>query len=239
MKYAFVLSFVILLAGSLRSQQTIINDPNAVIRPGITGFHAIHVSNAIELYLSQGTEETVAVSAREIKYRDRIRTEVKDGVLKIWFEKEGWKWDHSNYKLRAYISCKKLDQLKASGASNVYVDGNLSGDELAIDLSGASDFKGIVKYNTLKMDQSGASDASISGSASNLTIRASGASDVKGYGLVTDNCDVQATGASDIRISVNKELIARASGASSIYFKGTGVIKELHSNGASSVSKEE
>ncbi|HEX4852063.1 MAG TPA: head GIN domain-containing protein [Puia sp.] len=239
MKYVIILGFLFFLAGYTRAQQTIINDPNASVRPGISGFHAIHVSNAIELYLSQGEEETVAVSASEIKYRDRIRTEVKDGVLKIWYEKDGWLWDHGHNKIRAYVSCKKLDQLNASGASNVYVDGTLSGENLNIDLSGASDFKGIVKFNTLKLDQSGASDVSITGSAANLTIRASGASDVKGYGLVTENCNVQASGASDIRISVNKELVARASGASSIYFKGTGMIKELHSNGASSVSKED
>src|SRR5215470_3753172 len=102
MKYAISLAFLIILAGSAKSQQTIINDPNAVARPGISGFHAIHVSNAIELFLSQGEDEKVAVSAKEDKYRDRIRTEVKDGVLNIWYDKEGWKWDHGNYKLRAY-----------------------------------------------------------------------------------------------------------------------------------------
>jgi len=46
---------------------------------------AIQVSHAINLYLTQSNEEAVAVSAKDTKYRERIRTEVKDGVLKIWY----------------------------------------------------------------------------------------------------------------------------------------------------------
>jgi len=42
--------------------------------------------------LTQSNEEAVAVSAKDTKYRERIRTEVKDGVLKIWYDNDGWKW---------------------------------------------------------------------------------------------------------------------------------------------------
>ncbi len=237
MKKIFFFSICFLLAGVLSAQKTVINDPNAETRD-VKGFHAISVSHAINLFLSQSDEEAVAVSAKDVKYRDHIRTEVKDGVLRIWYDNNGI-WDSGNKKLKAYVSFKTLDKLTASGASDVVVDGTISSDKLDINLSGASDFKGIVKVNELNMDQSGASDVTIRGSATKLTIEASGASDVKGYDLITDNCNAHASGASDIKISVNKEIIARASGASSINFKGTGVIKELHSNGASSVSKED
>ncbi len=178
------------------------------------------------------------MSAKEIKYRDRIRTEVDNGVLKIWYDNEGHRWEHGDKKLKAYVSFKQLDRLIASGASDVWVDGAISGETLDLRLSGASDFKGAVQLKELKIDQSGASDVSISGTASTLSIEASGASDVKGYDLVTENCSVHASGASDIQISVNKELNATASGASSIYYKGSAVIRELHSNGASSVMKK-
>jgi len=231
----FVVS--VFLAGSVFAQKTVINDPNAEIR-NVKGFHAMQVSHAINLYLTQSNEEAVAVSAKDTKYRERIRTEVKDGVLKIWYDNDGWKWDNGNKKLKAYVSVKTLDKLSASGASDVLVDGTITGDRLDIDLSGASDFKGAVKLNELNLDQSGASDITISGSAGKVTIEASGASDVKGYDLITENCNAHASGASDIKISVNKELSAHASGASSIYYKGTAVIRELHSNGASSVGKD-
>lgn len=238
MKKIIVFIAGLFIAGAaLAQKQTVINDPNAEVR-NVKNFHAIRVSHAINLYLTQSGEEAVAVSARETKYRDRIRTEVKDGVLNIWYDNEGWKWSNDNKKLKAYVSVKTLDKLGASGASDVIVDGVISGDRLEIELSGASDFKGGVKVNELNLDQSGASDITISGSAGKVTIEASGASDFKGYDLVTDNCNAHASGASDIKISCNKELSAHASGASSIYYRGTAVIRDLHSNGASTVGKD-
>lgn len=223
---------------NVMAQKTIINDPNAELR-SVKKFHGIQVSNAIDLYLSQGDQETVAVSAKDIQTRDRIRAEVEDGILKIWFENKGWSWTSGNKKMKAYISFTTLDKLRASGASNVYVDGVISGNSLDLTLSGASDFKGAVKVTDLHINQSGASDAQITGTVTNLTtIQSSGASDVKAYELATENCSVHASGASDIRITVNKELNAHASGASSIYYKGEGVIRDLHSSGASSVSKK-
>jgi hypothetical protein len=231
----FLISFI--LINGIWAQKSIINDPNAVVR-NVKGFHAIKVSNAIDLFLSQGDEEAVAVSSNDTKYRDRIRTEVENGVLKIWLDREGWSWDHGNKKLKAYVSCKTLDKLEASGASNILVNGVISGDRMELHLSGASDFKGSVKFNGLSIDQSGASDITINGSVGDLQIDASGASDTKGFDLITDNCSARVSGASDIKITVNKELNVHASGASSISYKGSAVIRDLKSSGASGISKK-
>jgi hypothetical protein len=224
-----------LLVLSVRAQQTVIQDPNAELRP-VKGYHGIRVSSAINLYLSQGQEEKVVVSAKDIKMRDKIITEVVDGILIIRVE-GSWKWWHmGNSKLKAYVSYTTLDEITASGASDVYVDGVITGDKLTLDLSGASDFKGAVKVNALSLEQSGASDSHITGQVSGTaTIRSSGASDVKGYDLVIEECSAHASGASDIRITVNKQIDADATGASSIYFKGAGVLRESHSSGASNV----
>lgn len=222
---------------SVQAQKTI-NDPNAEVR-NVSGFRAIKVSSAIDLYISQSGSEAVAVSASEEKYRDRIKTEVENGVLKIWFDNGGnWKmWNMGNKKMKAYVSVRELDRLTASGACDVIIDGVLKSNSLSINLSGASDLRGNIDASSLVMDQSGASDANVSGRASSLKIAISGASSFKGFDLQTENCQAKASGASDIRITVTKELNARASGASSIQYKGSGVIRDMHSSGASSVNK--
>src|SRR6266545_1346581 len=71
--------------------QLTINDPNAELREA-KNFHAISVSNSFDVFISQGNEETVAVSASEQKYKDNIKVEVKDGVLKIWLKKDEKFW---------------------------------------------------------------------------------------------------------------------------------------------------
>ena len=124
------------------------------------------------------------------------------------------------------------------GPSNVYVDGVISAGKLSLTLSGASDFKGAIRVGELQLDQNGASDAKITGVVAGLAvIRLSGASDVKGYDLTVESCEASASGASDIRITVNKELKANATGASSVYYKGEGVISESRASGASTIKK--
>jgi hypothetical protein len=161
---------------------------------------------------------------------------VKNGVLEVGWDHKG-KWNNGNKKLKAYISFKSIDKLKASGACNVSIVGVLKADDLLVDLSGASDLKGKVDTKKLAFDISGASDSKISGVAVTLDIDASGASKFKGFDLSTDYCNVSASGASDIKITVNKELSATASGASDIDYKGAGVIRDIKTSGASSISR--
>lgn len=233
----FLLVFIAAaFAIGVQAQKTI-NDPNAEVR-NVSGFHAIRISNAIDLYISQSGTEAVAVSASEEKYRDRIKTTVENGVLRIWLDNDGWKlWNTGNKKLKAYVSVKELDKLTASGACDVMIDGVLRSNSLNIDLNGASDIKGALEVGTLSIGQSGASDANLSGRAGTLKINVAGASTFKGFDLSTENCQAHASGASDIRITVTKELNAKASGASKIQYKGDGVIREMHTSGASSVNK--
>ncbi|HEV8283713.1 MAG TPA: head GIN domain-containing protein [Chitinophagaceae bacterium] len=225
MKKIVISIFLAGLSISMFAQKTT-NDPNVEKRK-LSGFHGIEVSHGIDLYLSQG-EETVAVSASEIKYRDKIKTEVKNGVLKIWYDYNlNAVFEKGDKKLKAYVSYKNLDMLQASGGSDIFVDGSISGSKLSLDISGGSDFQGKVNLGEMKVDASGGSDVNISGTAKSLSIDASGGSDFKGYELITDNCTVDASGGSDVQITVNKELNASSSGGSDIYYRGSGMIKNL------------
>lgn len=216
------------------SQKTI-NDPNAQVRP-VGQFNAIVVSSSIDLFLSQSSTQAVAVSAADIKYRDQIITEVKNNTLYISFKSKGSDWGAKS--LRAYVAATSLNRLEASGACDVKVEGTFKTTDLEISLSGSSDFKGDVSAQNLKLSGSGSSDFVISGSAANLRIDLSGASDVKGFDLASDYCDASASGASDINITVNKELKVKASGACDVSYKGNGMIKEVSTSGASDVKKK-
>ena len=234
---------VFLLAGLcfsmlLLAQKQLVVDPNAEIRSISGSFDSVMVSGGIDLYLSQSDEEAVAVSASEEKYIQGIKTIVEDNTLKIYYEGEKT-WTGHNKHMRAYVSFKSLQKLDASGASDIVVAGEIKVGSLLLKLSGASDFKGKVIVNALVMDLSGASDVNISGTASVVNIESSGASDIKGYDLTTDVCNAKASGASDVKITINKELNAHASGASYIYYKGSAVIKNIQSSGASSISKKD
>lgn len=216
--------------------QEIINDKNAELRT-VSAFNAIKVSGAIEVYLSQGSSTAVAISASEEKFRDKIKTEVVNNTLKVYYD-GGLSFNSGNKKLKAYISVTDINSLEASGASTFRISGTISGSSLNIKLTGASEITGNIKFTKLVADISGASKVKLSGNVDNIDIDASGASDVKSYELAVDDCSVNATGASDVHITVNKEISAHAAGASSVFYKGEAVMKNINASGASSVAKK-
>ncbi len=231
----FILSFLMICTVAAVYSQAVFHDKDAELRQ-VGDFEGVEVSSAIELQLSQGNENSVAVSAPGDANRAGIRTEVRNGILKIWYENKNW-FKGNGRKIKAYVSAKNFKLVSASGACDVVVNGELKSNELALKLSGASDFRGAVRTENLKIELSGASDVVIRGTTQNLSINASGASHFKGYDLATDNCRVDASGATDIKVTVNKVLNAEASGATNIDYMGTGMIGELRSSGASNIRK--
>src|SRR6185295_3811524 len=103
----------------------------------------------------QGDSYSLAVSAVEDKYRDNIITEVKNGILFIYYNSEHFRMK-SDKKLRAYISFKALESIEGSGACDFILTGTLNATSMLIKLSGACDIKGPVKITDLTLNLSGA-----------------------------------------------------------------------------------
>jgi len=234
MKY-FVFFFLITLNGTSFAQ-TIIHDENAEVR-NVPAFSGIKVSGGIDVYLSQSQDYALAVSASDQKYRDGIKTEVNNGILNISYEGGNFRLN-TNRKLRVYTSFKKMVSLEASGASHLIFSNIFEANSAKMELSGASEIKGAVRIRDLVLNISGASTIKVEGSVENLKINASGASDVKNYSLIIDNCIAELSGASDVRITVNESLTARATGASTLYYKGNPQKSDINSSGASNISQK-
>ena len=218
------------------SAQNIINDPNAEVR-SVAIFNGIKVSGGIDVWLSQGNDYALAVSAIDDKYRDNIKTEVKNGVLHIWYDSDNLRWNRGDKKLKAYISFKTIESLEASGACDIKINETLNAVNLGLKLSGACDINGVVKIANMSMDLSGASTVKITGHVDNLKLESSGASDMKNYDLVVENCIAKISGASDVKITVNNSISASASGASSMYYRGNPEKRDVATSGASSISQ--
>jgi hypothetical protein len=235
-KLAFLLAACVSLTAAI-AQNTVIKDPNAVARQ-VADFHAIHVSTGIHLYLVQGSMKGVAVSASEPEYRERIQTEVKNGVLHIYYDTDKWKWfDLHGKELRVYVSCVTLDDLEASSGAKVEVDGMLKSDKFTMEFSSGAKFTGKVQASDLKVEQSSGAQTTISGTAGRLEASATSGSHLHGYDLVAGICDASANSGGGIEISVEKEMEVSAHSGGRIRYQGAGVIKEVHTSSGGSVSR--
>jgi hypothetical protein len=253
-KIALFACLLIAFTVQAQTKMGVIYDENVQVRK-LPSFTSIRVSSAIELFISQSNKTEVAVSASSDEYRNRIITEVDGGTLIIRMaDNRWWKWGNENYRIKAYVSVKDLYAITGSGATNIKIVNSLSAEKLKINLSGASDMKGDIKAGTLLADLSGASsfkgtvqanalsvagsgacDFEASGSGDDLIVDVSGASSVKMYDYFVKGASVDASGASSVKVNVSGMLKVHAIGASSIDYKGSATIKDMHSSGASSV----
>ena len=134
MKKAIV-GFAILLSTGVFAQQ--INDPNAEMREA-KNFHSLRVSHDFDIYLVQSDEEVLTVSARDSRFVNQIKTEVRDGELHIWHDGGNiHSWNTRKMKLKIYISFKQLDKLDLSEGCQVYAVGDWKDNNLKKELSGS------------------------------------------------------------------------------------------------------
>ena len=231
-------SLITVLALTAFAQDTkVINDANATTRSLSGSFTAISVSSGIDLYLSQGNEESLAVSASDQKHLDRLITEVVNGTLKIYYDNKGVTWKSENRKLKAYVSFKTLQKLNVSSGSDAKVNGSINAADFDLDVSSGAIFKGDITAKTLTVDVSSGASISISGKSDKLKVDVSSGADFKGYDLVTDYCEASASSGAGVHVTINKELNAKASSGGDIHYKGTALIRDIKTSGGGSVKK--
>jgi hypothetical protein len=222
---------------NLLAQKTI-SDPNAEKR-NVTGFHGIDVATGIKLIITPGSTEEVAVSASKTEFRDKIVTEVVNGILKIHYEK---KLGAINKKdeakgLKAYVSYKTLDKLDVTTGAEVEINGILTATTLDLKANTGGIVKGEINITTFKVDQNTGSKITLSGKAENLDVEGDTGSKFLGEDLKTTNCTAAAGTGAGVVITVQKELNAKANTGGSIKYKGDAGIRNIKTNTGGSVSK--
>jgi len=215
----------------------LIADANATVRTLSGSFTGISVSSGIELYLSQGNEESIAVSASDEKYMDRFKTEVENGVLKIWYDNKGVTWRSENKKLKAYVSFKTLNKLHGSAGCEVMLKGSMTADNLDMKFTSGAEFEGQINAKELTVNQNSGSQMNISGKADKIKIDVSSGAEFKGNELAVDFCDAAASSGAAVKISISKELNAKASSGGSIRYNGTALIRDISISSGGIVKK--
>ncbi|MFD2284514.1 DUF2807 domain-containing protein [Pedobacter petrophilus] len=196
----------------------------------VKNFNSIGISSGIDMYLTQGNSEGVVVKSDGETLKD-ILVEQNGNEIIIKF-RDGIKWSSmfKNRVIKAYVNYKTLNEIAASGGSDVVSQNQLKTDKLAIRASGGSDINLTVISNDLTIQSSGGSDITLKGKAANMTIQSSGGSDIDAFQFITDYAKVQASGGSDVDIYVNKGLEASASGGGDVTYKGNAALNKTSSS---------
>lgn len=230
--------FALGINGLQAQDDNVIADPNAKLRTLNAPFTGISVTSGIELVITQGNTESIAVSASDEQYYERFKSEVVDGVLKLYFDFKDWKWKKDRkWKLKAYVSYKTLNKLYGSAGASVKAATTINAGDLDMRFTSGSTFKGAINAREVSMDQNSGADVKLSGKADKLTIDISSGAMFDAYDLFVDYCDAKASSGASVHIGVNKEISGKASSGASVRFKGEGNKTDTHTNSGGEIKK--
>ncbi len=230
---AIILLANLLLIGGCLNEKI---DPSDVIVTedhNLTNFSSISIANGFTLLLTESDTESVQVSAPD-NIIDRIEVRSSRELIKFNLEKGINVQGSSNVTIK--VSGPDVRSISASGGSTIESLNQIIESELSMELSGGSNVNFDVDIAYLNFDVSGGSIIDLKGSSQDLTISASGGSHFGSYEMVTENADLELSGGSEIYFTLNRELNIEASGASAIFYKGTGTIKNISVSGNSTVT---
>lgn len=199
----------------------------------LSGFTAVSVSGSFDVYLTQGSAESVKVEA-DADDIDKIITEVNGGVLKIYTKRtSGLNWSWGNNKKRIIrVVAKDLNKISLSGSGDVFFTDGFRTQDMVVSLSGSGDIKGKLDVKKLDVSIVGSGDISLNGSAETSTVKVSGSGDYSGRSLTTANTTVRVVGSGDASVNVSQKLDASVSGSGDIRY--TGGVKQISTSKAGS-----
>jgi len=224
---------------ALTQPTKVYNDPKAKTRALSGTFTKINVSSGIELLLTQSDELALATSVSDEKYEALLKTDVENGVLKIWFDSKGMNWGKDrNRKMKVYLSCKNIESIKGSSGAIVKLANEIAADQMSISFGSGAKFTGKLQVKSLSADVDSGAEIYVTGTALSLSASASSGAAFKGYGLTTQECEAKVSSGANVWVEVEKTLTASASSGGIIKYKGNAIVEKKSVNSGGSVKQE-
>ena len=198
----------------------------------VTDFDRLEMGSAFNITVEQGNIYSVEVRG-DRRNLDDLDVYKSGSTLVVKYD------DNGNRRHDTYITITmpSLKGVNFSGASISKIRGFESDEDFDFYLSGASKSQMESDFREIDMVVAGASSLVLFGSGDELKGEISGASSVKAFDFPVREVDIELSGASEGKVMVTDELKVRASGASSVLYRGNPSVTS-NTSGASSVQKD-
>ncbi|MFN4285860.1 MAG: head GIN domain-containing protein [Lacibacter sp.] len=204
----------------------------------VAPFRKIRVGDGIELIITQSEKVSVAATASRPEYLRRLKTEVVDDMLKLYYDRESLSdWTASGKKLKVYVSVARLEQLTAVAGAVVRVEGELKASDLQLAVRSGASFRGNVQVSKAVVEAESGARMQLSGEAGNLFVNASSGGRVEAFDLAAGRADVKVASGAVVQTTAGEDLVLYASSGGSIRYKGNAKIAGLHIKSGGTVRK--
>jgi hypothetical protein len=231
---ATVLSLLLVSCIDMNSITGVTGNGNVQIenRSSNESFNKISASQGLDVYLTQGNEESITVEADE-NLLDIIKTEITGDELRI-YAKNNIGYAASK---KITVTFKDIRSIESTSGSDIRSTNTIKVDNLELNTSSGSDMSLSVETNQLDCHSSSGSDLRLSGSTEKLFAKASSGSDIKAGDLISQSSQVKATSGSDITVNTSKELTASANSGGDVKYYGNPAIVNKNGGPSGSITK--
>ncbi|OGX89074.1 hypothetical protein BEN47_08060 [Hymenobacter lapidarius] len=204
-------------------------------------FTAVDVSGGVQVTLAAGPIQRVEASADTPELLARLKTEVRDGVLKVSFDhklNEAWSKDNRPRNLRVSIVAAPLTALEVGSGSRVEVKNGYTVGDFRLEVgSGAVVSAPDFTAKSVQARVSSGGVATLSGNVESLNVQASSGGVFKGDNLQATACEASASSGGTVAVAVQKKLTANASSGGDVRYGGSPQAVTKHTSSGGSVKK--
>ena len=177
----------------------------------VADFTRIDNRDSVDIRLRVGEPQRVRVRAGE-KVIDDVRTEVRDGTLRVTFDHDGWGGDD----VIVEASVPTLTSVEASGSGDIDVDG--------------------ITADAFEVRSDGSADIALRGSAGRLEVDLDGSGDADLGELEANEARVAVGGSGDADVRVDKQLEVNVDGSGDVRYHGDPALTK-HLDGSGDLSR--
>jgi len=230
----FILNLIMLTASNTNAQK-ITGDGNVVKETrSIGSFSEITTEGVVNVYLSQGSTESVVVEADKNLIAYIITKSDGDKlVIKTRDELEVEK----STKMNVYVTLKNITKLENNNVGKLETVNQLNLNTLNIDNNSVGSTKLDLKCSDLKVDFNSVGNLTLTGEITKVSIDHNGVGNVNAEELSADIVKIDNNGVGNAEVNSNKELYMNLNGIGNISYKGNGVVKEMNISGMGKVKK--
>jgi len=187
----------------------------------LSGFTAISLTASYDVYITQGSAESVKVQAAN-EDQSHIITEVRGNTLNISEKRTmGLHLNWTNKKVAIYVVARDINSIVVTGSGDVYFKGGLNTERLNLRVAGSGDVTGKLNAKMLDAGISGSGDVKLSGKADEASVHVTGSGDYNGRDLNTVNTVIGVAGSGDATVNASNKIQASVSGSGDIKYTGS------------------
>ena len=199
-------------------------------------FHGVDVSSGIHVKVSGGKPHSVVVEASDTKDVTDLRYEVRDGVLKLWYD---WNiidiFDWSDVDVTVTIGTEVLDNLEAAAGSSIDAS-VLMGEDIGLEASsGASIKTTAIEGMFYSIEASSGARIETSGFCTDAKIEVSSGASVAAKALDCSKVTLEASSGASLEVTAKGSISAEVSSGGHATVYGKPSVDHLETSSGGSV----